>query len=95
MNARIVPVVVEPRSAVKVHADVDDFRSEVAASETHALGGGRAPLVDWQAEEDGPLTPLVIELALAPAFAHRSAAVQAAARVARRNLELLIGGTRP
>jgi hypothetical protein len=94
MSARIVPVVVEPRSAVNVHADVDDFRSEVAASETHPPPV-RAPLVDWQAEEDGPLTPLVIELALAPAFAHRSAAVQAAARVARRHLELLIGGTRP
>lgn len=47
-------------------------------------------LWDWQADEDGPLTAVAIELALAPAFAHPADSVRAAARVCRRQLEALL-----
>lgn len=82
----------EPRSAVVVHRTVDEFRDEVAAADHHHRL--RPPLLDWEAEDDGPLTAITIELALAPAFAHPADSVQAAARVARRHLEhLLAEGT--
>lgn len=74
--------IVAPRSNVHLHHPARAVEPDPAP--------GRVPLHDWQAEEDGPLTSLVIELALAPALAHPADAVRAAARVCRRHLEPLL-----
>lgn len=76
------PPIVAPRSNVHLHLPARAVAPDPAP--------GRVPLHDWQADEDGPLTSLAIELALAPALAHRSDAVRAAARVCRRHLEALL-----
>jgi len=76
----------------------------VAPPRTHVLVTPPAPpaavadvpaLWDWQADEDGPLTAVAIELALAPAFAHPADSVRAAARVCRRQLEALLAQEAP
>lgn len=81
--------------------------AQVAPPRTHVLVTPPAPpappsaaadvpaLWDWQADEDGPLTAVAIELALAPAFAHPADSVRAAARVCRRQLEALLAQEAP
>ncbi|CAB4136869.1 hypothetical protein UFOVP314_8 [uncultured Caudovirales phage] len=76
------PPIGAPRSNVQIH--------HPARPDGRTTDAVRVPLHDWQADEDGPLTSLAIELALAPALAHPSDAVRAAARVCRRHLEALL-----